>query len=742
MSQVEQGEKPPSTPRLRVRCPAELEIDGERLAGVVRNLGPDGLLVHVDGQHRDRLRQDQPLTLSCTLPHDGAVIRAAGRVAWLSHPAQDHRGAEAVALGVELREPEPGVAAALEQLVARRTTTVLLVGLDPAVLPRGARLEPLVAGDPDEALALLDRHEVGVLAVGGGLAPDAARELLTRAMEQLPNIDTVNVVFSGGPDLTAFQDLVSADRLFFLARQPISNAEMAAIVMAAARQYWAAADGRQRLAGIGEDGPRWQRVLDLAHRIASQEELLGASVIAARGIEDLVRCVRAYCLVYDGETDTVWSKDSPLEEERRESAAVGLVSFAVRTGREVLVERAGEDPRYDRDADDPLGDGSERLLALPVLAPGGGVLALLVAVREPGDPPFSAEETETLRLLATQLSPTFDLLSLKHELQQAEAQRAEAFRGQTPDLFREEALEHQRQASSRGSVLALSPGWVRAAYWLLLAMVVVGLLYIVLADVYEYAEGPAVIRIKGRTSLTALSAGTVTEIAVQPGQRVARGQVLIRFHDAQELAELGRIQREFELQLVNRLRDPADTTAGQALATLTAQRKLARARLDERTVRAPHRGLVGDVRVRPGQHVAPGDALLSLAAEEAEAYVIAMLPGQYRPQLKRGMLLRLELTGYERVFRELEVGVIGDEVVGPQEAKRYLGPEIADALAPTGPVVLLQAPLRSRTFSVKGQRYRYHDGMTGLARVRVRSDSVLVTLVPGLKALLETADGT
>mgnify|MGYP002260953595 CR=1 FL=1 len=55
--------------------------------------------------------------------------------------------------------------------------------------------------------------------------------------------------------------------------------------------------------------------------------------------------------------------------------------------------------------------------------------------------------------------------------------------------------------------------------------------------------------------------------------------------------------------------------------------------------------------------------------------------------------LRLELTGYEHTFRQLEVKVIGDEVVGPQEAKRYLGPEIADALAGVDIPVLVKNPV-------------------------------------------------
>ena len=271
-------------------------------------------------------------------------------------------------------------------------------------------------------------------------------------------------------------------------------------------------------------------------------------------------------------------------------------------------------------------------------------------------------------------------------------------------------------------------------------MTVVGLGFAALARVSEYAEGPAVVRAAGRTGLTAFAPGSVVQVCAQPGQRVARGDVLLKFYDAQELAEHTRTQREFELQLVHRLRDPADPAPRQALLALHSQRKLAGDRLAERTVRAPHDGFATDVRVRVGQHVAAGDLLLTLAGREADYVIVGLLPGQYRPQLKAGMSLRLELTGFERSFHTLSVASVGDEVIGPQEAKRFLGQEKADALAATGPVVLVEAPLAGGRFRAGTRTYDLHDGMVGTARVRVRSTPLLVALIPGLQRLWESSD--
>ena len=43
------------------------------------------------------------------------------------------------------------------------------------------------------------------------------------------------------------------------------------------------------------------------------------------------------------------------DEPRIESAAAGLVSFVVRTGVAISLEHVGQDPRYDREADNDSG---------------------------------------------------------------------------------------------------------------------------------------------------------------------------------------------------------------------------------------------------------------------------------------------------------------------------------------------------------------------------------------------------
>ena len=115
--------------------------------------------------------------------------------------------------------------------------------------------------------------------------------------------------------------------------------------------------------------------------------------------------------------------------------------------------------------------------------------------------------------------------------------------------------------------------------------------------------------------------------------------------------------------------------------------------------------------------------------------MIAFLPGHYRPQLKPGARLKLELRGYPYAYQHLVIESIGDEIVGPEEVRRFLGKEIADTVPIAGPVVLVKARIRGRTFVASNKRFNFFDGMQGMAEVRVRTEPIIVSLIPGLAPL-------
>jgi membrane fusion protein (multidrug efflux system) len=302
-------------------------------------------------------------------------------------------------------------------------------------------------------------------------------------------------------------------------------------------------------------------------------------------------------------------------------------------------------------------------------------------------------------------------------------------------LFRDEAIARHANHRDGGAVLDLSPSWIRWTYPLLVAVVALGAAWSLIGRVHEYASGPAIVRVADRGDVTAKLAGNVAEVLVRRGQRVAAGDPLLRFFSEEEDAELRRLQDEFEAQLIKVLHEPTDAASRQTLGGLRAQRDLAAKRVAERLVRAPRAGIVGDVRVRPGQHVAGGDHLVTVLRENAALVMVALLPGRYRPMLQPGMTMRFELVGYPYEYRSLVIETVDDEVVGPAEARRVLGSEVADGVELREPVVLVRASLRDREFVSHGRRFRYYDGLPARAQIAIRTESLLMRVLPMLKEL-------
>jgi biotin carboxyl carrier protein len=305
-----------------------------------------------------------------------------------------------------------------------------------------------------------------------------------------------------------------------------------------------------------------------------------------------------------------------------------------------------------------------------------------------------------------------------------------------PVIYRQAALAAHSRGSRPGRPLHIVSTWTRWAVRVTVLVVAAGLTFAATARVGEYARGMAVVRREGRVVVTSAVSGTVQSLEAQPGRHVVAGQVLVRLDDAAQRAELERVQREHQQRLVELLRAPADEARRERLAALDAQLQLAQARLRERTIVAPQPGLLSDVRVRPGQPVSPGDAVVSIEQDAARTVVVGLFPGHYRPLLRTGdTRLFLELEGFPNGRHEVALRSVADEVVGPAEAMRYLGRDRQGALELHGPVVVVVTELPSDTFVADDTEYRVFDGMQGTLEAQVRSETLLETLVPALKHL-------
>lgn len=472
-----------------------------------------------------------------------------------------------------------------------------------------------------------------------------------------------------------------------------------------------------------------KRALAAAQQLAGAADLLACETALGAILVELLAADRASCVYHDADDGALWSEArlaGPAGDERR--AVAGLVGYAARTGAAVCVAHAADDPRYAAAIDDPDAGHHDRVLAQPVLGAGGAVHAVLVCARRERRAEFSPDDAERLARFAALVGPALDQVSI-HLQAQAVLDEAAG-----DGLFRREALAAQAHARW-GDVVRVSPRWLPWSYRALVLLLAASAAFVSLGTVATYSSGSAVVRSTARMSVTARSAGRVAAVAVAPGAVVAAGTVLAQLDNTDQRAAVARLQRELETQLRNHMLDPADAAADRALRDVRNQLAAARAAVEERNLRSPSGGTVDDVRVRPGQHVQPGDTLAVVVDGTHGLEVIAMLPGEDRPQLAPGMAIRLELAGYRYAYQTVSIESVSPDVIAPTEARRVLGPDVGDGLALRGPVVIVRGRLPATEFVVDGRILRYHDGMIAVAEVRVREEPILFALIPSLRRL-------
>ncbi len=327
-------------------------------------------------------------------------------------------------------------------------------------------------------------------------------------------------------------------------------------------------------------------------------------------------------------------------------------------------------------------------------------------------------------------------LPLSKDRSLTDAEREDDNPDQRHGIYRLEAVDEARAPKRKyGDVLQIAPLWLHASYWVVAAFFITVIVVAAFAHVNEYSRGPAIIAASSKTVITTRSAGQVAAVLVTPGQLVAEGQIILRLNDEQETNELIRLEGEFDQQLARSLLERGDRVARETLIGLRAQRDLARAKLLERSIRAPKAGRVSDVRARNGQYVAAGVPVISLLELEPRFRVMALLPGASRPEVQPGMPLRVELVGYSYAYQTVRVVDVSQQVIGPSEARRFLGPDVADSVLVEGPVTLVQADIEGTSFEVDGRELGFHDGMPAMAEVPVRQVRLVVLLAPWLRRL-------
>lgn len=148
-------------------------------------------------------------------------------------------------------------------------------------------------------------------------------------------------------------------------------------------------------------------------------------------------------------------------------------------------------------------------------------------------------------------------------------------------------------------------------------------------------------------------AGRIVEIRFSEGQKVQKGQVLIRLDDSIARAELAqaranhtlaksKFDRAIELQQKGFISKQARDEADNVMRVQEAAMDLAQARLDKSTLRAPFSGVIGLRDVSVGNYVQEGAEIVSIQAIDP-LKVDFRIPELYMSDVKQGQSLEISL---------------------------------------------------------------------------------------------------
>jgi len=268
------------------------------------------------------------------------------------------------------------------------------------------------------------------------------------------------------------------------------------------------------------------------------------------------------------------------------------------------------------------------------------------------------------------------------------------------------------------------------AWMAAVALLVVALAAAPFVRVNRYSVGVAVVREPTRTEVLSLTAGTVAGVHVQVGQEIEAGDPLVSLDDALVRADLVRLERAWADEMRRHLLAGTSAAAVSALAGMRDQIDQARERLRRTVVRATRSGRVGEIRVVDDQPVEVGERVAALVDETPSPQLIALMPGSNIDDFEPRQVLRYSPAGHPRHHFDVVVTAVDPVVVGPAEARRWLGERMADGVPLDGPVAILVATLDPAGFVIDDEIHPWQDGMVGRAQLEVGSDSVLDLLLP------------
>lgn len=286
--------------------------------------------------------------------------------------------------------------------------------------------------------------------------------------------------------------------------------------------------------------------------------------------------------------------------------------------------------------------------------------------------------------------------------------------------LRPEALaELTRESWARGTPSRRERGWLSGPI-MSFGLLVLALLLALAIPSPERVSGRAVVRTPGLVYLRSEAGGGVRSVALEPGDAIEPGQVVVELDNPEIIGELRRARRRHDEALVAMLRAPTNTTLRSEVGSARVALRDLRDRHAALRVRSPIAGRVVAVRAHEGGLVEASDIVATLASRSethARPRLVATFPDATLGLIDVGTELELIVDRAGKHRHVFVVRSVGHEAVSVQDPLQRS--ELAAVDGP-GSVLVVEAELASDSSDAG-----LYDGMIGEVRALVRRRTLL-----------------
>lgn len=180
------------------------------------------------------------------------------------------------------------------------------------------------------------------------------------------------------------------------------------------------------------------------------------------------------------------------------------------------------------------------------------------------------------------------------------------------------------------------------------------------------------LRTENGVNVTAQAPGLITALYFESGAEVNAGDLLIQQFANDDLARLKGLKAELRLAeitlkrakelLQDRLTPQLDLDKAESnLDRIQAELEFVQVTIDKKSIRAPFAGQLGIRRVNIGEHIQPGDNIVSLESLN-HMLVVFPLPQRHLPQVHLGQRMEISVDAYPDQIVVGEINAIEPEV--------------------------------------------------------------------------------